>query len=57
MAETAASGFDIPAPRYFVLKRSLSTEACFVSSLTLGETVFEALVLLRCDTKRGHRRP
>lgn len=48
---------DIPAPRYFVLKRSLSTEACFVSSLTLGETVFEALVLLRSDTKRGHRRP
>lgn len=40
--------------RYFVLERSLSTEARFVSSFTLGETGFEASVLLRSHAMREH---
>lgn len=47
----------IPAFQYFVLERSLSAEASFISSLTLEETVFEASVLLRSNTESVHRRP
>lgn len=57
MAETAGSGLRYSPSfqlRYFVLERSLSTEARFVSSFTLGETGFEASVLLRSHAMREH---